>query len=312
MSVVRDGGPRCFVHEAFVYEGDDDYVGVLVPLMTAALAADSRVIAVVPPRSAGLLRCALGDTAAGARWVDARDWYRRPSRTIAGYARTLAELPAGASAFVIGEVPFGDAPDRLAWTRYEAALNRALDRHAAHVVCPYDARALPSAVTHDARRTHPHLQGGDGSRPSGAYVEPEDLLRELARPVVAPAGPPDVVVDLDGSIAVARRAFAAAAMVWGLTAGRADELSLAVSEVVTNAVVHGGGVASLRVWCRHDLTCVVDDGGAGNDDPLLGYVPPLPGSLGGYGLWVTRQLFDRTELGRSPAGGLRVLLAVDA
>ena len=59
--------------------------------------------------------------------MDAREWYRNPTRTIAGYDRVLRDLDRGRSAFVIGEVQFGDDPRQWAeWTRYEAALNRVL------------------------------------------------------------------------------------------------------------------------------------------------------------------------------------------
>ena len=317
---VLDDTARCFQHEVFLYASEAEYVETLAPLLADAVANGERAIAVVPVDRSALLRAALlrsvlGRVADAVTWVDAGEWYRHPVRTIAAYEQTLRGLAPGTTAFVIGEVQFGTTEhDWLDWTRYEAALNRALARHAARVICPYDARALPPTVLADARRTHAHVLEPRGCQPSDTYVEPEALLRDLAGGlVVTPPDDPDVELAIGPSVREGRLAFASTAAAYGLPQPRVDQLTVAISEVLTNAVVHGGGTARLRIWRGTGrLTCVVEDGGAGSDDPLLGYVPPLPGAMGGYGLWLTRQLFDRTELARSPGGGLAVLLAVDA
>lgn len=83
---------------------------------------------------------------------------------------------------------------------------------------------------------------------------------------------------------------------------------MAVNELLTNAVLHGGGSSRLRLWLSADeLVCAVDDSGDGIDDPLVGFTAPPIGSPGGYGTWLARRLFDRTEFLRSPTGGLSVL-----
>jgi anti-sigma regulatory factor (Ser/Thr protein kinase) len=314
VSTVERDAPTRLAHDAFVYAGDDEYTATLVPLVRAALAAGDAVVAAVPSHRAALLRAALGPLADDVSWVDAGDRYRRPVRTIAEYARTLQALPPGTSAFVIGEVRFGTTErEWAAWTRYESALNRALAHHPARVVCPYDARTLPGSVVDDACRTHPRVLDAAGLRDSDAYVAPEALLTALARPATVPAGPPDVDLCLGDAVRDGRLAFAEAATAWGLTAAHAGEVAVAVSEVITNAVVHGGGTAWMRVWRHeHELTCVIEDAGPGTDDVLLGYIPPSAASIGGYGLWLTRQLFDHTELAPSPRGGLLVRLTLTA
>ena len=312
MTLLAETTEPCFAHDAFVYDDDGDYVATLAPLLTDALAAGEHVVAVVPADRAALLRPAVGPRADEVTWVDAAEWYRHPARTIAAYEATLRQVTPGRAAFVVGEVAFGTTEsDRLAWTAYESALNRSLARHEARVVCPYDARSLSPTVVRDAARTHRHVVRHDGRHPSEAYVEPESLLRDLAPLAVPPERPADVDMRVGTSVRAGRQAFEAVATAWGLSLARAKELSVAVSEVITNAVVHGRSEAWLRVWGGDgELTCVVADDGEGSDDALLGYVPPTPGTIGGYGLWLTRQLFDRTELARSPSGGLLVLLAV--
>jgi anti-sigma regulatory factor (Ser/Thr protein kinase) len=301
------------LHDAFVYGSDAEYADVLAPLLAEAVDAGDHVVSVVPSGKAVLLHDALGATAAGVTWIDADDWYRHPVRTIASYDATLRVLPAGMPAFVVGEVRFGGTADEwAAWTRYEAALNRSLDRHEAWVVCPYDTRELPASVVDDAARTHPTLVDGNGRRPSGRYANPEWLLGELAPPIVAPLHAPDLEIVRVHSIRDGRRAFAAIVAASGFDGERVHELTVAISEVLTNAIVHAGSAASLRVWVDdRSLQCVVDDDGPGNVDPLLGLQPPRPGAVGSYGLWLTRQVFDSVTFGPSPTGGLRVLLVAD-
>ena len=85
--------------------------------------------------------------AAQVTFVDAREWYRRPGRTITRYDDVLTALE-GRKAFVVGEVEFGTTPrEWAAWTRYESVLNGVLAHHTARVICPYDGRRLPSMVT---------------------------------------------------------------------------------------------------------------------------------------------------------------------
>ncbi|HUF32343.1 MAG TPA: anti-sigma factor RsbA family regulatory protein [Acidimicrobiales bacterium] len=313
MSALADHRSSCsFEHQAFIYDSDDDYLVAFVPLLETARGAGDDVRAVVPRRNAELLRSGLGGSLDDIEVVDAAAWYEHPVSTIAGYEAILDGLPPGTRAFVIGEVEFGSTEaEWVAWTRYEAALNAVLGRHNATVVCPYDSRTLPATVVEDARRTHPYLLTTTATRRSDAYVEPEILFRLLPPITSVPDTEPDVDLVVEADPRPARHAFAAAAARSGMADGRIHELVLALNEVLTNALVHGGGTARLRVWAPRgdELTCVVDDQGKGVDDVLLGYAGPPEGSAGGYGVWVARRLFERCELQSSPTGGLTVVLA---
>jgi anti-sigma regulatory factor (Ser/Thr protein kinase) len=300
-----------FEHDAFIYDSDEGYLASLVPLIEEARLAGDTVLVVVPPHNAALLRSVLGDVAGTTRFADAETWYEHPIATIAAYEAILRGLPAGTRAFVVGEVQFGTVDaDWTAWTRYESALNTALHRYDARVVCPYDARVLPARVVEDARRTHPYLLVATAAERSEHYVDARTLFSLLPSTVAVPAATPEVDLQVDGLLGTARGAFAAVATTAGFDAESTDDLTLAVSEVLANAVTHGGGAARLRVWSSGaDLTCVVDDAGSGVDDPLIGYAGPPTGSPRGYGTWLARRLFDRSEFLQSPSGGLTVLLA---
>jgi serine/threonine-protein kinase RsbW len=83
----------------------------------------------------------------------------------------------------------------------------------------------------------------------------------------------------------------------------ADDFVLAVSEIATNAVVHGGGSGALTLWHDHDqITCRVTDAGPGMADPAAGCTPPPPSATGGYGLWLARNLTSTLLISTSPAG----------
>jgi anti-sigma regulatory factor (Ser/Thr protein kinase) len=85
-----------------------------------------------------------------------------------------------------------------------------------------------------------------------------------------------------------------------LSPERREDLVLAVDELATNSVTHGGGRGTLSVW-RGDraIACEVRDHGH-IEDPLVGLRPPDPKQLTGRGLWVVSCLCDRVQVSSSP------------
>jgi anti-sigma regulatory factor (Ser/Thr protein kinase) len=83
---------------------------------------------------------------------------------------------------------------------------------------------------------------------------------------------------------------------------RMRNLVLAVNELATNSVRHGGGTGTLRMWREVDaLVCEVEDAGH-IADPLAGRVPPTPDQPSGRGLWVVNRLADLVEMRSGPNG----------
>ncbi len=76
---------------------------------------------------------------------------------------------------------------------------------------------------------------------------------------------------------------------------------LAVNELLTNAVRHGGGTGRVAVWCADDtVVCEVSDHGGG-----LGTVPeakPSTDEPGGWGLYLVRELTDTFAITTGPEG----------
>ncbi|WP_158088844.1 ATP-binding protein [Thermoactinospora rubra] len=143
----------------------------------------------------------------------------------------------------------------------------------------------------EADRDHLHLQPLHGRLADGQpALEQEFTERGLAR---------------------LRSAVLAHAGELGLTEPRLSELVLAVHELATNAILHGGGHGRLRLW-RHAgaIHCQVSDQGPGWDGRLPEYsAPPLPGANGGAGLWVVRRITDQLHV-QSGAYGTTVTISV--
>jgi serine/threonine-protein kinase RsbW len=84
---------------------------------------------------------------------------------------------------------------------------------------------------------------------------------------------------------------------------------LAVNEIATNAVRHGGGAGCLELWrARDELICQISDTGRGIPASRLnGFHRPQPGHIGGWGLWLARHLCHSVEIDTGKEG-TRVLL----
>jgi anti-sigma regulatory factor (Ser/Thr protein kinase) len=81
---------------------------------------------------------------------------------------------------------------------------------------------------------------------------------------------------------------------------RRADLVLAVDELATNSVLHGGGHGTLSVWhASGTIVCEVRDRGHIRD-PLVGLRRPTPGQIGGRGLWVVSRLCDRVHISSTP------------
>lgn len=98
-----------------------------------------------------------------------------------------------------------------------------------------------------------------------------------------------------------RHTVAARAGAAGLTGERLADFVVAVNELLTNAVRHGGGTGHLTVWSDDGtVVCEVRDHGAGLD--LVSPRRPGPDEPGGWGLWLVRELTDTCEIKTGPHG----------
>jgi anti-sigma regulatory factor (Ser/Thr protein kinase) len=90
----------------------------------------------------------------------------------------------------------------------------------------------------------------------------------------------------------------------GLGGDRTADLLLAVHEVATNSVRHGGGRGRLLLWQEPGMVlCEVRDEGR-ITAPLAGRERPRLGQVGGYGLWLANQVCDLVQVRAYAAGGV--------
>ncbi|MBM7490691.1 ATP-binding protein [Micromonospora luteifusca] len=123
---------------------------------------------------------------------------------------------------------------------------------------------------------------------------------------VVPIEPALLIADAfdQAQVTEIRHSVTSCAHASGLTGQRLDDFVLAINELITNAVRHGGGLGWLRLWHESSLlVCEVADHGHGISPQRLGdRTRPAADTAGGWGLWLARELTDGMEVVTSTAG----------
>ncbi|MFE0627672.1 ATP-binding protein [Streptomyces sp. NPDC058864] len=98
------------------------------------------------------------------------------------------------------------------------------------------------------------------------------------------------------------------AMWAGLPAARRGEFVLAVNEVASNAITHGGGRGRLMLRRTDgEVQCRITDSGPGFDAAVIPELLPGLDSRCGRGLWLARLVTDRLTIGQGPVGAVVTL-----
>jgi anti-sigma regulatory factor (Ser/Thr protein kinase) len=290
-----------FRHEALLYAGDDGFVDGTLPWLRDAVAAQEPTLVVVSAAKIAALREELGaDAAERVTFADMAEVGVNPARIIPAW-REFVDTHTGRGRRLrgIGEPIWAQrSPDELVeCQRHEALLNLAFARAEDFwLMCPYDVEALEPDVIEKAHHSHPVMVADGGSQESATY----DDLRAIASPFDLPLpDPPPGAQELpfaSGTLAGVRRLVKLRADGAGFPATRIGDLVLAVNEVATNSIRHGGGAGMLRIWqAAGALICEVADAGR-IADPLAGRHRPASGQSGGHGLWLCNQICDLVQL----------------
>ena len=277
-----------FRHEALLYAGPEEFVKRVAPFVREGVEAGEPVLVLVRDAKIAILRDELGGDASGVLFADMATVGRNPGRIIAEWREFVRSCGDGHASRGVDEGLYVDrTPEERVEVHYqEALLNVALAGTPLWLVCPYDTDALPLSDIEIAIENHhaaaPAKWFGRGLPPPPYDVDGKEF-------------------DLTSLHAV-RELVDFGARAFGLDARRREECVLAVSEIATNSLVHGGGRGTFRCWEEGDrFVCEVSDSGR-IDEPIVGYSRPTPGQVGGHGLWLANQLADLLQL-RSNAHG---------
>ena len=289
-----------FRHEALLYTGDDGFIDATLPWLRDAVTAQEPTLVVVSAARIARLRDELGADAEDVSFADMAEVGINPARIIPAW-REFVDAHGGRGRRLrgIGEPIWAQrSPDELVeCQRHEALLNLAFaGAEDFWLLCPYDVEALEPDVIDKAHHSHPVVVADGGSHESATY---DDLPAVVAPFDLALPDPPpgaDELPFVSGTLAVLRQLVKLRADGAGFPAARTGDLVLAVNEVATNSIRHGGGGGVLRVWQAADaLVCEVTDAGR-IADPLAGRQRPASGQSGGHGLWLCNQICDLVQL----------------
>jgi anti-sigma regulatory factor (Ser/Thr protein kinase) len=301
--VVADGdaavGP--FRHEALLYEGLDDFVVQTAAFLREGILADEASLVVVAAHKIAALREELGDLADAVCFADMAEVGANPGRIIPAWQDFVSSQGAAVPGLRgIGEPIWAErSPVELTeCQRHEALLNVAFAGSPTFwLACPYDLASLDESVINEATRSHPFVAAG----PSGCFGVHDGL--EIFAGELPP--PPGWALQLefgDGPLGDVRAFVYDRAGVTGLDGARLADLMVAVTELASNTVRHGGGRGTLRVWEEEGrLVCDVRDRGR-ITDPMVGRRRPTLERRDGRGLWLVQQLCDLVQIRSGDAG----------
>jgi anti-sigma regulatory factor (Ser/Thr protein kinase) len=278
---------------------DDEFTTIAGGFVRQGVAAGEQVLCTLHSSSAGLLREVLGADAGQITFADGQRWCRTPGRAFASCHRYLDRQLGRVSAVrMLGEPGMGSSDHQAReWVRFEAALNGDFAERPVQVLCRYDTRNVAPDRIAQVLRTHPGLRTRDSTVPNPDYAPPHVVAADLDR---EPLAEPTEVITwrplTPAQLPRLRRFVRNYAGFLGASRTRANDASLAVNEVVENALVHGGG-GHCRVW-HEGTTLVAEVVNSRNsiDQPLPGYHRPDFLSHSGAGLWLARQLSDHIDI----------------
>jgi anti-sigma regulatory factor (Ser/Thr protein kinase) len=294
-----------FYHEAVFYSGDDEYLAGMLAEIGYAIDAGGSVLVAVGGQKSGLLREALDDRADAVEFLDMEQLGRNPACIIPVWREFLGDAGPG-PVLGVGEPawPGRTAAELVECRRHESLLNLAFDDGREwQLLCPFDVDGLEPAVIEDARHTHPHVVDHGLRAYSERYDEPQSVLA-WDDSLPPPAHRPAELAFTGRDLALIRTFVADRAHTMGIEDERLSDLVLAVNELATNTMRHGGGRGVLRTWQENGtFLCEVRDTGR-IDDPLAGRDRPSPLGSGGRGLWLVNQLCDLVQVRTSHAGNV--------
>lgn len=294
-----------FVHSAFIYHSEREYLDFVGRFVSDGLAIDEAVLVAVPGDKLAFLRDAWsegGALPADLQMVDVTEVARNPSRFMAMEGSFVDEHPDQRVRIVSQLAWPGRSQEELvACVEHEALVNGAMDGYQVTGLCLYDASLLTDDLLADVRATHP-LLWRDGELHRCADYAPDDALRRCNRPLPANPGAVTYVVKRSTDLSPAR-SFAVDYAGWvGLSQNGIEDLQLVATELASNSLMYTDGACQLAFW-RDDgyLVCEARDTGC-FDDPLVGRLDPGPCGPASRGLYLVNAISDLVRTHTTKSG----------
>jgi anti-sigma regulatory factor (Ser/Thr protein kinase) len=305
-STTTGRAPR--THLAMVCDDDGAVVACARAWTEQGIARGDRVVAVLTGATASAVAARLSPAADGVAFLSAEALGRRVG---VGYRRLAALLegaPGDGALRVVVERPEtrpvtmlpGELRERITC---DALFTEPLEARGGTCMCLYRRADLGEGDDDWIREAHPDTAG-----PGGVHTDAAGLASR-AQSQVGDYATPDTadVLTVTHADDLRRVRGAVADVLGGVAAGdeEAEDFLVAVSEIATNALIHGGVGATVTPWVDEGrVVCDVRDRGPGFADPLTGYRVPGVDARSGRGLWLARQLTTLVEVGRAPDGTL--------
>lgn len=292
-----------------IYEGVDEFVMRVTSYVRQGLSAEEPVFVMAARHKTDAVREALGDDAPSVGFADAEVGYHPQIRATFECLGYIEQQQGRRSRLVAEQVLGRRTPVEVAdYLRMESAANVVYQPFPVEVLCPYDASALRPELVEACRRTHAELLDVHGVRASTSFVDPSRFIGDSTTVPEVPASAPSVTCLTAADLPAARRFAQVQVRLAGLPDATADDLVLAVGELLSNALTHGRPPARLSIYTEDVtgadpvLACHVHDGGHLPVDPLAGYAPPMDLGTNGRGLWIARQLCDSVQVSADHTG----------
>ncbi len=314
---ARGDRVESFHHEALFYSGEDGFLEGTLPFINDALAAEEPVLVAVGEDKIDLLRRALGPDRERVRFTDMRLLAHNPARIISAWQQFIADsASANRSVRGIGEPiwPGRNPAEVSECERDESLLNVAFAEGAPwRLLCPYDLDGLEEQVIEAARRGHPFLAEHGRSRRSETYPQGATASGPFGGTLAPPGAPTQKLAFTGSELGSLRGQLREWASGLELGCERTEHLVLAVTELASNSVRHGGGGGTVRMW-REQGTLLVEVHDHGHiEEPLVGRTRPAPEHPAGRGLWLVNHLCDFVQIRSAPAGSVvRVHMRLDS
>lgn len=291
-------------HTGLLYHGSRQYAAEAGGFLRDGLDRGNRGLVMAPPARIDVLRVELGVDADEVTWVEDSVAYAPQWNAFRVLMDFAAPAPAVRSTVIAEQSLSTRVPaEVLDYRRLEAAANIVFADQPFDLLCPYDIGALPADLLDIALHSHDAVRVGGETESNDRYDDPLRQLMDLATVVPPPRGATTLDLMSTSDVSSARRLVRLRGGAVGLDDDVVEDMALAVTEVLTNALVHGSPPAMLHVYDDGETwVCHVQDGGRAPVDPLTGLLPPREPSDHGYGLWLARQLCAAVDVGHDASG----------